>query len=799
MYLSTNNCNELHNVVKGFEVAYRSLISDRLVSNFNDYDLFKCEVNKMQNRFDVLPVIGFAKYKSKIDCLSSKLKEKYKILTLCKQAYVESNCSCNEVPYVSEILDYLLIFFNPLFVDLARDFDNIEDFASDSLRYLKIRNDLSHPASAKISIATAKEVVLYIKRLIIVIDDKYFWYHTIDNLLIDIDNFLFGLNDNPLKFHNLSDVAVSHKKLLCREAELNKLRELIIPDNEYCRSADSVVVYGYGGVGKTAIVTEFLHSIVKDIKDSSLTKKIDFLLFFTSKEEKLSNFDTTGKLYIENIRRQITSFDDFEKSLNRLLLNNNAINLSNLTGIIVVDNFENLPIEDKSKFIEFIRITPRSVKFIITSRNEEARCEGRLYIEEFKDYGKGMAFIDEYIIEQELSLLLDEAQKENLLCLSKGNALILVLSLQNLNNGKHSYSEIVSQLENVASKNMEAISDFMYKNTLNETMAELVEKKYSPTDVIKIISLYEEPVDIHTVSVLSGRNIREVEDIFDIFTRKLILVKSGEVYELNEFANRFIFIKYLPDRVEISILKEKIANYKTEINKKLDNLIRLKRKYPNLNTVMQDWKPSNYTDEIAIADAFNLYYDAKDIINAGNLSAKDEIQKKLDRSELITPHPYIKIQKVEIYELYLSKKFGIINDNDIEKLITQINNIYEDVIERIDLYFQHLKSTSSYALLLWRFSHFLIKYMEEYPRALRYLEMAQSCFTKIPKNKIYYSIGNTISQAYKQLYNETGNSTYLKLLKVVYADMKEQSKSSSGKASRFKFDYYLKNFKEYGS
>ncbi|UKI16584.1 MAG: hypothetical protein L6V87_01410 [Ruminococcus sp.] len=67
------------------------------------------------------------------------------------------------------------------------------------------------------------------------------------------------------------------------------------------RKQVSMVLFGYGGVGKTALALEVVKQVIKDIQDNTTINgyRPDFILFFTAKEEALSFSSTTGK--IQNI------------------------------------------------------------------------------------------------------------------------------------------------------------------------------------------------------------------------------------------------------------------------------------------------------------------------------------------------------------------------------------------------------------------------------------------------------------------------------------------------------------------
>lgn len=140
-------------------------------------------------------------------------------------------------------------------------------------------------------------------------------------------------------------------------------------------------------------------------------------------------------------------------------------------GLIVIDNIENLNEVDKELIFEFIKKVPRTIQFVLTSRNEEP-CEDKINIKEFKEIDSGLTFINEFIKVNDLQIDLTETQKKDLVTSSKGNTLIIVLALQLVDHGNN-IETIISDLNNIEGPNINMIADFMYKNTINQTINKL--------------------------------------------------------------------------------------------------------------------------------------------------------------------------------------------------------------------------------------------------------------------------------------------------------------------------------------
>jgi len=553
MYLSTKNCFNLDKIIKSFEVAYRSHITTIIISKNSSEIKFRNSVNNINKSLKKSSIISSVKYKNKIQNITNNLPGYYRAIVESEKSCKAKKINDHKVPFVSDLLDLVYFFHNAYFKSISNGFTTIEEFYDYSSKFHIVRNSLSHPASSKILLTHTKEVILFIKKLLNNIKDDKFWYVSKKDLGSMISSFENGLNNAFLKTHNLSEIGFNHKKIICRDKELKILEELLFGKDDSYRKSGSIVIYGYGGVGKTALALECLYNSLKKIVDEKYD--MDFMLFYTSKDEMLDFTQTTGELYINEIRKQITSFKDFQNKFFVDLDISEVEQLKQKVGFIVIDNIENLPSE-KEKFFDFVKQVPRNVQFIFTSRNEEP-CEDKLHLKEFREIQPGVEFIEKYIKTNDLAVELTLHQKEEIIKSSKGNTLIIVLTLLLLSTGNY-YDQILVDLNSVASKNNEIIADFMYKNTIEHAIRSLEKERLNPINILKIISLYEVAIDQYSISFLSENDISSVEYICNFLSTKLILEKHGEAFSLNEFANKYVFIKYFPDRIEKKDLTNKL-------------------------------------------------------------------------------------------------------------------------------------------------------------------------------------------------------------------------------------------------
>ena len=272
---------------------------------------------------------------------------------------------------------------------------------------------------------------------------------------------------------------------------------------------------------------------------------------------------TTGELYIDSVKPAFSSLGELKKLICTFLKIDDIAEIASFSGkgIIAIDNIENIEPNEKEEIVGFMKSLPRSVHFIVTSRNEEA-CEEKIHVEEFKNNEIGIKFIEEMIESEGYNVALERKDIVTILNVSKGNALIIVQILNIIDRGVSGFGEITRSLESMKSKNSEMIANFMYKNTFDNALKYLSENGYPVNEVMQIISLYDERIELYSISKLAKIDISYAERLCNYLLERLVLTKSGEYYELNEFAKRFVFIKLLPDRFELSKIKDRIKNHK---------------------------------------------------------------------------------------------------------------------------------------------------------------------------------------------------------------------------------------------
>lgn len=785
MYISLEQSHELDTIIKSYEVAFRSFVADIMAREYTDLNSFDTALKSISISNNL---IYAKKFSAKLRKFISSSNELYSLICKCKKS-LDLRSFDNDVPYVSELIDLMLIFFSLHFSDkdIVKVFSSIEEFHYCCTTYHKTRNNLSHPASHPTTISDASKVIYFIESGIATLNENFFWYASKPYITGRIKSYNEVENDGFPKHHNLGLAPSTHKSLLCRETVISNLYEALLGSDVRQRLAGSVVLYGYGGVGKTAITTEFLYRLIRDRKDNKNTE-LDYLLFFSSKDEYLRSNNTSGELYIDSAKPEFSTLDDL-KSLICKCLNINDVSQITSRGIIAIDNIENIENPEKQKIIDFIKSLPRNVQFIVTSRNEES-CEEKIHIEEFKNDEVGINFVEQMVESEGFDINLKPGMAGQILNTSRGNALIIIQMLNIIDRQVSTFTNITASLESMRSKNSEMIANFMYKNTFDDALKYLSNNGHPINELLQLISLYDERIELYSISKLLNIGIADAERICNYLLERLILKKNGEYYELNEFAKRFVFIKLLPDRFQLAAIKEKIRAHKERMKLKLAQLDTTLNSNSVLHRIVHEWQPRNYIDTIVIAELFSLYGQAIKCVTHNNKRKYEQFLKEFDEHSFITSHPYVPLQKARLYKEGMYKFYR--NDPTI---LTQVERLYEEAVESIEYDYRYLIGSLAHASLLMMFGIFLSQHLKEYSRAIRMLEDAKY-FQGENREKGWFIICNYLSYAYKRMYTTTKDSVYSEQLKIIVKDVIKTAKIKLPKQG-FDINQYKKTYSDW--
>lgn len=748
MYLSIKQHDDFRTLLMSFEIPFRAYIADKIITDYSDSTSFETVMKAKNNSLQPYDIQYLRDILPKI-CGGNKLNKLYdKFITSYEPKPIVVNDI--EVPMVGQ-LNVVTFSLTSTFADLYNIFSNYTDYCLLAEKYRYARNKLDHPGTRTLEENHLIPVLSFVQNICSFIEDKYF----VEKTKSDIIQLTTQLMNRKIKWsfrENFSDAPFTDNAIVCRENEIDLVKKYVYGIKGALRKKHSLCIYGYGGVGKTALVLESIKQIVADIIDNNTVNEYTpkYILFFSAKKRMLDIASESGKVIEKKLRSHFETYQDLEKLILDSLKINSLQNYSD-EGIIIIDNLESMDISEREKVKDFIEVmTPPKMQFIITSRNSED-YEENYKLEGFTDLDSGIKFINIYATDNSLDLNLNNDESKELLSISKGNTLVLVLSLRRLSKKLLTIKELTTDFnsfdvwksiktfaEQCPSNTYEVISEFMYKDTFSQLESYFKDNNSKLFyEILKVFAVTQnnegnDGIDITTLCVLTAGQYPQVQSVVDVLTNYLITEKNNSQYYLNDFAEKYIINRFVPDSVEFERLSRDILARKDEISRSLSQMENSRRNRPELSKIMTDWEIISDADKINAAKIYHIYGEVKWKCESASIQSVDEaIDRFLDtcrEAESITAHPYIKYQKARI--LQLIENYPALGRSYSEEIIKAFQDtVY--VIKVVDQY-SSIQSTKSYATLLWFFGQYLYA-KGRIDEATQKLEESKLSFERINK------------------------------------------------------------------
>jgi len=356
------------------------------------------------------------------------------------------------------------------------------------------------------------------------------------------------------------------------------------------------------------------------------------------------------------------------------------------------------------------------------------------------------------------------------------NTLVLVLSIKRLEqkfdtiqglkadlSRVATVSKIGQELQSLPANGYEIISEYMFKNTFEEVEAVFEESSATMYALLKILAVYPSNfVDIYTLGMLSKYSYQEIEPILTMLCKYLIVEKKNNEYGLNEFAEKYIIFRFLPDKESYLKLSTEIASSTGQIKRELRGLQDQIETNGGLRNIISDWGIITEGDRIAAAKVYKLYGQTRIDCSKGKFfveSAYEEVTKTFAEIERSTMHPYVKYQKARI--LRMLSDTGYFK----EDLFSAIKNAYQECIWIIktNILYSTIRKTKTYASILWLFGMQLQMLKENRLDISRYFEESYEVFNDLGiRDEEFYQCVSYMGRNYLEIYKETRIVAYLR-------------------------------------
>lgn len=205
-----------------------------------------------------------------------------------------------------------------------------------------------------------------------------------------------------------------------RVEELAKIAEALSPESlNFC-----ILIDGPGGIGKTALAIKAAHNA----PDEVFSRKI----FITAKvrelnaegEEKLTDFTRPTYLAMLDELGKELGEEGLEKLPPDERANALRMTLAGKKTLIVFDNLETLPKEERARLIQFISRMPRGNKAIITSRRS-AEIQALPIRLDRLSYDEAMELVNQLAKKNRLLARASQKEREDLYEITQGNPLFI--------------------------------------------------------------------------------------------------------------------------------------------------------------------------------------------------------------------------------------------------------------------------------------------------------------------------------------------------------------------------------------
>lgn len=316
-----------------------------------------------------------------------------------------------------------------------------------------------------------------------------------------------------------------------RVEELAKIAEALSPESlNFC-----ILIDGPGGIGKTALAIKAAH----DAPDEVFLRKI----FITAKvrelnadgEEKLTDFTRPTYLAMLDELGKELGEDGLEKLPPDERANALRMALAGKKTLIVFDNLETLPKEERARLIQFISRMPRGNKAIITSRRS-AEIQALPIRLDRLSYDEAMELVNQLAKTNHLLARASQKEREDLYEITQGNPLFIRWIAGQLGRAGSQCRTIAEACAFIdkAPKGNDPL-EYIFGDLLETFTAD-------ETKVLAALTYFSLPAKLQWIAEMTDLPARAAETALEDLTDRSILVSSlqSQTYFLPPLAAKFI-------------------------------------------------------------------------------------------------------------------------------------------------------------------------------------------------------------------------------------------------------------------
>ena len=244
MYLTIKQHDQFRTLLMGFEIPFRAYIASIVTRKYNNETVFEAA---MVNKYNLLSGSSPAFLRN---VLTEEVRKRtligtYRKFQTATNSTDEIIASDIELPMVGA-LNLVTFALTEDFIDLYSHFDDYNTYCQLAEKYRYARNKLDHPGCRTLEDSHLVPVLSFVKDICLFLDDRFFLQKDKEHILAEVTALQQRKTIIPVEKHNFADMPYGESRVVCRDAEIKRIKGFIYGKPEDLRKQHSCCIYGYG-------------------------------------------------------------------------------------------------------------------------------------------------------------------------------------------------------------------------------------------------------------------------------------------------------------------------------------------------------------------------------------------------------------------------------------------------------------------------------------------------------------------------------------------------------------------------